>query len=149
MHFAFKWKHRDGYKHQILPGRLAFRRSSESRLVEPRKRAFELVACDSCGNSGLVATKLRANRIQSDRSVKRPKRELIPCPQTRVPVINEIQPAIFQRTAIGFDLAKSKSVKRAAVLVSDLHNYLVLTRSFFHRDHFCRKQGHLGRYFHV
>jgi len=26
-----------------------------------------------CGNPGLVATKLRANRIQSDRSVKRPK----------------------------------------------------------------------------
>jgi hypothetical protein len=45
-------------------------------------------------------------------SVKRPKRKLIPCPQARIPVINEIQPAVLQRTAVGFDLAKSKRVKR-------------------------------------
>jgi hypothetical protein len=54
--------------HRIFPGRLAFRRSGESRLVKPRERAFELVACDSHGNSGLVAAKLRADRIQSNRS---------------------------------------------------------------------------------
>jgi hypothetical protein len=127
---------------RLLPGRLAFRRSSESRLVEPGKRAFELVARDSCGNSGLVATKLRANRIQSDRSVKRPKRELISCPQARIAVINEIQTPVFQRTAVGFDVAKSKRVKRTPVLVRDLHNYLVLTRSFFHRDYLCRNRAH-------
>jgi hypothetical protein len=44
--------------HRIFPGRLAFRRSSESRLVESRERPFELLACDSYGNSGLVAAKL-------------------------------------------------------------------------------------------
>jgi hypothetical protein len=55
-------------------------------------------------------------------SVKRPEQELISCLQTRIQVINEMQPAILQRTAVGFDLAKSKRVKRAAVLVGDLHN---------------------------
>jgi len=100
------------------------------------------VVCDSCGNSGLVATKPRANRIRSDRSVKRPKRELIPCLQARVQVINEIQPAILQRTGVGFDLSKSERVERAAVLLGDLHNYLVLTRSFFHCDYLCRNRAH-------
>jgi hypothetical protein len=79
--------------------------------------------------------------------VKSPKRELISRVQTRIPVINEIEPAIFQRAAVGFNLAKSERVKRASVLGCDLHNYLVLTGSFFHRDYLCRKRGHLGLIF--
>jgi hypothetical protein len=86
--FCFQMETSGRINHRILPGRLAFRRSSESRLVESRERAFELLACDSYGNSGLVAAKLRANRIQSNRSVKGPKRKLIPCVQARIPVIN-------------------------------------------------------------
>jgi hypothetical protein len=79
--------------------------------------------------------------------MQRPKRELISCPQTRIPVINEIQPAIFERTDVRFDLAKQEGVKRAPVLVSDLHNYLVLTRSLFHRDYLCRNRAHQGLIF--
>jgi hypothetical protein len=98
----------------------------------------------------VIPTRIRAwlqpNRelieFRASVSVKRPQRELIPCLQTRIQVINKIQPAILQRTAVGFDLAKSKRVKRAAVLVGDLHNYLVLTLSFFHRDYLCRNRAH-------
>jgi hypothetical protein len=64
-----------------------------------------------------------------------------------VPVIDQIQPAILKRTAVGFDLSKSERVKRAAVLGADLHNRLVLITSLFDRDHFCRKRGHLWRHF--
>jgi hypothetical protein len=79
--------------------------------------------------------------------MQRPERKPIPCPQARVPVINEIQPAVPKRTAVGFDVAKSKRVKRAAVLVSDLYNHLILTRSFFHRDYLCRNRAHQGLMF--
>ena len=62
--------------------------------------------------------------------MQRPKRELIPRLQAGIPVINEIQPAIFQRTAVGFDLSKQERVKRAAVLGADLDNHLILVTSF-------------------
>jgi hypothetical protein len=71
-----------------------------------------------------------------------PKRKPVANIELGIQVINEIQPAILQGTAVGFDLAKSKSAKGAAVLFSDLHNYLVLTRSFFHRDYLCRNRAH-------
>ena len=79
--------------------------------------------------------------------MKRPKWEAIPCSQAWIPVINEIQPAIFQRTDVRFDLSKGERIKRAAVLVSDLHDYVVLTRSFFHRDYLCRNRAHKGLMF--
>ena len=75
--------------------------------------------------------------------MKRPKRELIPCPQARIPVINEIQPAIFQRTAVGFDLSKGERIERASVLGADSDNHLkVLIIPFFDRGHFCGKIVH-------
>jgi hypothetical protein len=78
----------------------------------------------------------------SDSLVKSPKRELIPRLQAGIPVIDQIQPAILKRTAVGFNLSESESIKRSPVLVGDLHNYLVLTRSFFHRDYLCRNRAH-------
>jgi hypothetical protein len=62
-------------------------------------------------------------------------------------VIDQIQPAILKGAGIGLDLSKGESVKRAWVLVSDLHNYLVLTRPFFHRDYLCRNRAHQGLMF--
>ena len=75
-------------------------------------------------------------------SVQRPKRERIAHVQVRIPVINQIQPAIFERTAVGFDLSKRESVKRSTVLGTDLDNHLVLIPSLFDRDHLCGKRSH-------
>jgi len=58
-------------------------------------------------------------------------------------VIDEIQPAILQRAAVGFDLSKSQRIKRASVLLADLDDHLILITSFFDRSHFCWKRGHL------
>ena len=71
--------------------------------------------------------------------MKRPKRELIPCPQARIPVIDEIQPSVFQRTAVRLNLSESDSVERAAVFGPDLHNHLILVTSVFDRDHLLGK----------
>src|SRR5215469_13787794 len=103
-----------------------------------------LSSLKSCRSVASPEGRRTSSRTTRTRSMQRPKREQIPCPQTRIPVINQIQPAISQRTAVGFDLAKRKRVKRAAVLVSDLHNYLVLARSFCHRDYLCRNRAHQG-----
>jgi len=44
----------------------------------------------------------------------------------RIPVIDQIQPAIFQRAAVRLDLSKSESVKRASILRADLDNHMIL-----------------------
>jgi hypothetical protein len=74
-------------------------------------------------------------------------REIDPLPSSQDPSINEIQPAIFQRTAVGFNLAKQERIKRAPVSRVNLENHLILIVSFFDRDHFCRKRGLFRRHF--
>jgi hypothetical protein len=64
-------------------------------------------------------------------SVQRPKRERIARVQVRIPVINQIQPAILQRTAVGFDLSKRESVERSTVFRADLDDHLVVIILFF------------------
>src|SRR5258708_33718933 len=44
-------------------------------------------------------------------SLERSKRKLIPFVQPRMPVINEIQPAILKRPDVGFDLSKSERIR--------------------------------------
>jgi hypothetical protein len=72
-----------------------------------------------------------------------PKRKRVADVELGIQVINEIQPAILQRTAVGFNLAESERIERATILGPDLNNHLVLIASFFNRDHFCGKPGHL------
>ncbi len=43
--------------------------------------------------------------------MERPKRKRIPFVQPRIPVINEIQPAILKRADVGFDLSKSERIR--------------------------------------
>ena len=68
--------------------------------------------------NSLAQRSRRTQRFPSQTpSMQCPKRKRVADVELGIQVINEIQPAILQRTAVGFDLAKSKSVKRAAVLV--------------------------------
>ena len=78
-----------------------------------------------------------------------PKREQIPYVQARNSIIDQIQPAILKRTAVRFDLSKSKRIERAPILGADLNDQLILITSFFDRDHFCGKGRHLKATLHT
>jgi hypothetical protein len=113
-----------------------------SRCMKSRRRSSRICVADKEQNS-LAQRSRRTQRFPTQTpSMQCPKRKRVADVELGIQVINEIQPAILQRTAVGFDLAKSKRVERAAVLVGDSHNYLVLTRSFFHRDYLCRNRAH-------
>jgi hypothetical protein len=80
MHFAFKWKHRDGSSIRFSPEGWHSDDPAKAGWLNQESELFELVACDSWGNSGLVATKLRANRIQSERFSEASKAGIDPLP---------------------------------------------------------------------
>jgi hypothetical protein len=79
----------------------------------------------------------------STQSRNSPERKWITGVQGWVLIVNEIEPAILKRTAVGFDLSESERIKRASVFRTDLNDHLILITSFFDRDHFCGKRGHL------
>jgi hypothetical protein len=81
--------------------------------------------------------------------MERPKRKRISFAQPGIPVINQIQPAVFKTAAVRFNVSKSKRIERAPVLDRDLDNDLILVTGFFDRDHFCGKRGHLKATLHT
>jgi hypothetical protein len=104
----------------------------------PQIASASLSLDDGAKSGGRTTIELHKNP-----SAQSPNRKLIPYLQARIPVIDEIQPAIPQRTAVRFDLCKSERIKGAPVFGGDMDDQSILITPFFECDHLCRKRRHL------
>ena len=116
--------------------------------MKSRRWSLRICVADKEQNS-LAQRSRRTQRFPTQTpSMQCPKRKRVADVELGIQVIKEIQPAILQRTAVGFNLSKSESIKRSPVFRTDLDNHLkALIVRLFDRDHFCRKRGHLRRHF--
>lgn len=110
------------------PARSSTRRSpSTTRSVSKQPRSRGLVA---------VADLLRS-------PTNRPERKGLPRPKAGILMVEQLKPAVFEGTAVGFPLPENQGVERTSVFTdSDLNNHLVVHALLFDRHDFCGDRGH-------
>ena len=57
-------------------------------------------------------------------------------------IVDQVQPAILQRTAVRFDLAKHKGVKRTSIFRADFNDRLTLNIAFLDGGDFGGERPH-------
>jgi hypothetical protein len=74
---------------------------------------------------------------------KRPEREGLPRPKAGILVVDQLKPAVFQGTAVGFPLPENQGIEGTSVFRdSDLNNHLVVHALLLGRHDFCGNRGH-------
>jgi hypothetical protein len=81
-------------------------------------------------------------RSSSFPSMESPKWKRISDAKARVLIVDQIQPGVLQRTAVRFDLAKDKGIKRTSIFRTDFNDQLVLSTAFVDSCDFCGEWCH-------
>ena len=74
--------------------------------------------------------------------MKSPKPKRISDVQVGVLIVDQVKPAILERTAVRFDLPKGQGIKRPSIFGSDLHDHLILVASFLDCRNLCKNRCH-------
>jgi hypothetical protein len=74
--------------------------------------------------------------------MKSPKLKRISYVKAGVLIVDQVKSAIFQGTAVRFDLSKGKGIKWASIFRTNLNDHLILIASFLNRCNLCKNRCH-------